>query len=731
MTHRKFPLCALLVAILGVAAALRAATVEPFWFVHISDTHIGAPNADELLSATLVDIQKQFPQTEFVVNTGDLTEMGRDDQLTTYMQLIRSWPWPVYNTVGNHDARWSETGKSKFREMVGPTRFTFEHKGVHFFFVDISVLAEHHGHFNKDDLAWLDAELGRLAPDAPAVVCVHHAPLAPGSTIDNDTEFGNLIARYNVPLVLVGHGHSFYRYTFNGTTYAMGASTSIVAKLGVPCYRAFYVDTKGFWPYLRMVARDKTTSETMIPLQKSGDPYGALTVESKERIRTEKVRLDCRLTSIGRARLTTGTLELDKAFRGTFRFERRGRFSVDSPSTAPGTHRLTITFVDDRKSTWCRSTLFDVPNPRGRVKGPELARRFEMPSTIQSSPAVYRNLMFAGCNDGTLRAFDLLSGNVVWEQKLGGEVFSSPAVENGLLVVGCNDFSVYCFDAYTGLQRWKFPTGAAVMASPLIVGDTVYVGSGDARMYALDLATGRLHWSFAAERMIKCRPACANGKLFFGAWDNWFYCVNAKDGRLVWKVPVSTTAQFSLATANPATTGSRVVFTSHDYCTRCLDQKTGSHLWSYRPSQNELGPSYSSFVFYGNAAYGTAISGRVMGFDLLSGRKIVDIPVRPLVADELFDSLPVLDGDYLYVGSTGGNIYCVNLAARRVEWSYALQPGFIFTTPALWGDRLLVASSSGTIFEIRRPEATGRLPFPRPPRLVPPIKPITISGLRQ
>ncbi|MCX7626089.1 MAG: PQQ-binding-like beta-propeller repeat protein, partial [Candidatus Sumerlaeaceae bacterium] len=665
---------------------------QPFWFVHMSDTHIGVAGADERLSATLLDIKRHFPETAFVINTGDLTEMGSGDELTTYVQLIRTWPFPVYNTVGNHDVRWSESGKGKFRELVGPTRLHFEHNGIHFFLLDTSVLAEHHGHFNSDDLEWLDNELGKLPAGTPAVIGVHHPPMMPASTTDNDTEFAEVIARHNVPLVLVGHGHTFHRYTLNGSTYTMGASTSYVVRLGQPCYRAFYVDSKGFRPYLRIVPRDSTTSESLIPLEKPVDPYGELRVDSIKEVSRTSLQLDCRLTSTGRAKLTTGTYELDKAYRGVFSFSREGRFKVSAPLLPEGTHRLTVTFVDDRKSTHARSTLFTSKRQHKDANLPVLLRQFSMPSTIQSSPVVYKNIMFIGCNDGTFRAYDLVSAEVLWEHRLGAEIISVPAASNGVVVVGCNDGYVRCFDAYTGEVRWSQPTGAAVLASPRVVGESVYVGSGDGRMYAFDLDSGKKLWDFSAQKMIKCRPAYANGRLFFGAWDNWFYSVDARQGKMIWKVPVSVTSQFSAATANPATTGTRVIFTSHDYCVRCLDQKTGSHLWMYRPLPNELGPSYSSFVFYQNDAYSGSIAGTVVGFNLLTGRKVADIPMRASVADELFDSAPVLDGDYLYVGSTGGNVYCVDLRAKKVCWAYALQPGFIFSSPSLWGDRLLVAS---------------------------------------
>jgi len=679
--------------------------VEPFWFVHITDSHIGVSGADEKLTATLKDILKHFPETELVINTGDLTDMGTEDQMTTYVQLVRSWPFPVYNASGNHDVRWSPWGKEKFKELVGPTYYTFRHKGVQFFFLDTSVLAEHHGHFSKEQLQWLDAELSRLSPETPVVICFHHPPLLPASTTDNSDEFAKIIERYNVPLVLVGHGHNLYRYSFNGTTYMMGGSTAYSVVFGSPCYEAFYVNRDGFLPYSRLAQRDKTSSSSLVPRVKPRDPYGELIVEEVKSLGSNSLVANCRITSIGKARLNKGSYEVDRAFRGVTEFRKGGRLSIPLPVSNPGRHSLTVTFVDDRKSTYSRTALFDIEPKRSKASvEPSILRTFDMPSTIQSSPVVDKNYMYVGCNDGTLRAFDLLTSELVWEAKLGAEILSTPAIAGDKLIVGSNDFCVYCFDKYTGLQLWKYRTGAAVLSTPCVDDDKVYVGSGDGVLYAFDVAKGKLLWTFKAEKMIKCKPAVSRGRVFFGAWDNWFYCVDTRTGQPVWKVPVSTTPQFSAATANPATTGTRVIFTSHDYCVRCLDQKTGAHLWMFKPPSGETGPSYSSFVFRGINAYSSSIAGTIVGFNMLTGERILNLPVRPGKPDELFDSAPVLDGKYLYVGSTGGNVYCVDLDAGQVVWSYSLQPGFIFATPAIWGDHLLVASMSGTVYELSRPE---------------------------
>ena len=260
-----------------------------------------------------------------------------------------------------------------------------------------------------------------------------------------------------------------------------------------------------------------------------------------------------------------------------------------------------------------------------------------------------------------------------------------------------------CLNKANGEVRWKYKTGQAVSASPLVTSDTVYIGSGDFKMYAFDLKNGTKKWEFAAARLIKATPALENGRLFFGAWDNMFYCLDASDGKLIWKIPVShkDDGHFSAGTCNPVISGENLIFCSHDYTVRCISQETGGTVWAYRPTKEELGPSYSTAVIKDGVAYFGSISGHVLGFDVERGQKVFDVNVRPSKKDDLFDSLPLLVKDKIYIGSVNGNLYCVSIPKQNVAWSIALQPGFIFTKPVAWKDRILTGSLSDKVFEVK------------------------------
>lgn len=668
--------------------AIANAQVKPFTFVHFSDPHIGTPGNTEQLDQALQDVDKNFPEAAFIIITGDVTEFGFEEEFTSLTAILKTSKRPVYPAMGNHDSRWSNSGKENYRHAFGEAYKTVDHNGVRFVLMDSSMLIEHYGHFDGQQLKQLEADLESMSDGMFSVLAMHHPPLSPGHFIDNEYQFADLISRYNVPLVCDGHGHAFQRYSRNGTTYAMGGS---VSNGGAPkrSYRVFSVEPDKMIAITRVYDRDITKTEDPVPIdsRKRNDlattvtqpGMVAVTLAGEPYSGAAGVMLD-QLTSYG-VSINSGVLDLSQLQLNN------------------GIHQLTVEVPDSGTSVISTLQFETASDPQTTI-----SRRFALDSGNQSHPVVREDMLYVGANDGFMRAINLADpqGKVLWQTNLNSEVLSTPAITTGSVIVGSMDYHVYSLDRTNGEVQWKYKTGQAVLASPLVTSTTVYIGSGDKNMYALDLNTGEKKWSFAAEKLIKCTPALADGRLFFGAWDNFYYAVDADTGKLIWKAPVAHRANghFSAATSNPVISGENIIFCSHDYTVRCISQQTGGTVWTYKPSPTELGPSYSTAVIEGDVAYFGSINGHVVGHHVDTGLKVFDVNVRPEKKDDLFDSIPALKDGRIYVGSVGGNVYCVNIAETAVEWSVALQPGFIFTGPALWKNKVLVGSLNDMVYEL-------------------------------
>ena len=70
---------------------LTIAQIKPFRFAFVSDTHIGSPDgkAEEDLRRTVHDINN-MNDIDFVVITGDITELGTNEELPRAKKLFDS-----------------------------------------------------------------------------------------------------------------------------------------------------------------------------------------------------------------------------------------------------------------------------------------------------------------------------------------------------------------------------------------------------------------------------------------------------------------------------------------------------------------------------------------------------------------------------------------------------------------------------------------------------------------
>ncbi len=139
------------------------------------------------------------------------------------------------------------------------------------------------------------------------------------------------------------------------------------------------------------------------------------------------------------------------------------------------------------------SYIDSLPATVGRVKW-----TFPAEGGIDSSPAIYKGVIYVGSDDGHVYALDEQNGKMLWRATLGDKVKSSPAIADGMLVIGCEDKKVYGLNSTTGKVLWTFETKDRVSSSPAIHEGTAYVGGWDGNLYALDLKPANCAGSFPA-----------------------------------------------------------------------------------------------------------------------------------------------------------------------------------------------------------------------------------------
>jgi hypothetical protein len=212
---------------IGLDAAIAApyrpqAKAASFTFLQISDSHIGfnkPPNADARATfrEAVAKVKALKVQPDFIIHTGDVSQLSRDDEFDDADQILKEAGLPVFFVPGEHDMLDPDGGKAfhdRFgRGTQGAGWYSFDHKGVHFVaLVNVADLKPGGmGNLGAEQLKWLAADLAGRPSSTPIVVFAH-IPLWTvyaewGWGTDDAEQALKLLARFGSVTVLNGHIH--------------------------------------------------------------------------------------------------------------------------------------------------------------------------------------------------------------------------------------------------------------------------------------------------------------------------------------------------------------------------------------------------------------------------------------------------------------------------------------------------------------------------------------------
>jgi 3',5'-cyclic-AMP phosphodiesterase len=225
----------------ALAAPVRPPRVASFTFLQISDSHIGfnkPPNADARATfrEAVAKVRALREQPDFVIHTGDVSQLSRDDQFDDAEQILKEAGLPVFFIPGEHDMLDPDGGKAFLNRFGkgshGAGWYSFDHKGVHFVaLVNVADLKPGGmGNLGTTQLQWLKADLAGRPSSTPIVVFAH-IPLWTvyadwGWGTDDAAEALKLLARFGSVTVLNGHIHQITQKVEGHVAFHTARSTA-------------------------------------------------------------------------------------------------------------------------------------------------------------------------------------------------------------------------------------------------------------------------------------------------------------------------------------------------------------------------------------------------------------------------------------------------------------------------------------------------------------------------
>lgn len=218
--------------------------------IPMADWHLANRNndIDQFTSKVLPDVNATIDHYSandtkvYVLTLGDMTwdAYWYDNKfgLNEYIPYMNMLNCPVFNVIGNHDYDpyyandWE--AENKYREVLGPTYYSFNLGEVHYVVLDdveylnsggaIGTVGDRNYNTNisPDQIAWLKKDLAAIADKSTPIVVAMHTPLYRRPTLDangnqvndqalaNGSTLINCLKDFSSVHVLTGHTHVNY-----------------------------------------------------------------------------------------------------------------------------------------------------------------------------------------------------------------------------------------------------------------------------------------------------------------------------------------------------------------------------------------------------------------------------------------------------------------------------------------------------------------------------------------
>ena len=316
---------------------------------------------------------------------------------------------------------------------------------------------------------------------------------------------------------------------------------------------------------------------------------------------------------------------------------------------------------------------------------------------LLAEPIIAGKRVFTVDSHAKVAAFDIKTGNRVWQVKLSkndlneGILGGGLAFENAKIFVTTGFADVVALDAMSGKEIWRKRLNAPIRAAPTVLGKRVFVVTTNNELFALATPDGRKLWTHSGLSEIAglvggASPAVDSGVVVVPYSSGEVVALRVENGRQVWTEALTAIRRSDAVTAishirgRPVIDRGIVYVVSNGDRTAAIDLRTGIRLWE------------------------VAIGGRNGAWAA---------------------------GDFIYVLTRNAELVCLTRRGGRVRWISQLprytdpedkDEAILWTGPTLAGDRLLIGNSEEEVWFVspytgkilRRMEIGGAV-------LIPPI----------
>lgn len=318
------------------------------------------------------------------------------------------------------------------------------------------------------------------------------------------------------------------------------------------------------------------------------------------------------------------------------------------------------------------------------------------------APAVDGGYVYAAGGQGTVAAFNAVSGKSLWHVTTKLRLSGGPAAAGDLVVIGTSDGQVLALNSASGARRWLVRVSGEVLAAPAIAPQAVIVRTVDGRVHGLAPDTGAELWS--NEQPIPrltlrgtARPVIAGDTVVCGFDNGKVAAYGVAKGDVLWEsalspphgrtelermVDVDGTLQVS---------GHDVLVAGFQGRVAMLGLDSGQVWWSRDTS------SYRGLALVAETLFVTTADSHVVALRRRDGTPVWDqdaLARRGLTA-------PVVDGEAIVVADFEGQVHWLDQASGALLGRIATSKGRVTNAPVVGEGMVYLQTDAGQLYALR------------------------------
>lgn len=313
------------------------------------------------------------------------------------------------------------------------------------------------------------------------------------------------------------------------------------------------------------------------------------------------------------------------------------------------------------------------------------------------SPLIVDGMLFMGSLDGHMRAFDIQSGRMLWDENDGQSIAAKPTFYQDHIIYGTRMGRLAARHYLTGELKYSIDLGAPIESEPMVAEGRMFVHLRNHQLITLDAITGKVFWSYkrsvpySSTLQRVSRPIIYEGKILIGFADGYVGALSLEEGVMLWDRKITNNHKFIDVDVMPLIYHGKIVAGSANGPLVFMQPDNGLIIRTI-----EITIGHTPLVVDGDLLVGT-VRGELVRLD-----KDGQILSQVKVSDNSISSLGLWK-DGIAISTMGQELYFVRMSDFKIQDQFLLGSDFSSVFGSLQESKghLAVYSSRNRLYVFR------------------------------